>query len=531
MILLVVDDDRYVLEDIKKSLDYTSLGISEIYSALNICEAKDLLNNHSVDIVISDIDMPGGNGLELLSYIKNAFPKIQTFFITCHADFNFAKQAIHLGCLDYLLKPLDYKEVENIIKTAIARIEENQENDNLKAIQSHWFKHQPRLIEQFWKDIINRKIPLSQEFLEREADRRNIPFQTNVTFIPIMICIQYDEYVLTIEEASIISFGIQNIGEEFLTNWGEFGHFFEITARTILGMFPIHENSIAVFQQNINSKLAEYVSICHNYLSANISCYVGSPILIFELPDMFAKLYSLNENNVAYFNQVFYLKHPAHSTAAAPGIDMLPWSTFIKKGYYSQVSSEIHQLFEDMVANKTIDYKFCIHFQQDFLQLIYMILRENGISAHLILEDKDVLKLYKDAAHSYKRLLNWIDAVLFKIGKNFTEMDKTALQLQRAISFMIDNFDKDISREEVANHVYLNPDYLDRLFKKHYQVSVSKYILMERMKLAKQLLVETKLSIGEIGAQLGYNNLSNFSRAFKKVLGKNPAEYRKNTPD
>jgi len=125
-------------------------------------------------------------------------------------------------------------------------------------------------------------------------------------------------------------------------------------------------------------------------------------------------------------------------------------------------------------------------------------------------------------------LLNWIDAVLQKVGGYFIEMDKTELQLQRVIGYIMDNLQKDISREEVANHVFLNPDYLDRLFKKQYNMSVSKYILQERMKLAKQLLAETNLSISTIGTQLGYNNLSNFSSAFKKIVKQNPAEFRKN---
>ena len=527
MNLLIVDDDRYVLEDITGSLDFSSLGIVRVYTALNINQAKELLELHSIDIVISDIDMPGGNGLELLSHIKLKFPEIQTFFITCHADFNFAKQAIHLGCLDYLLKPLDYEEVANIIRLAISRLEEKSENENLKAIQSHWFKHQPRLIEQFWKDIIYRRIPLNKDSLLWEADRRNIPFHIDVKFLPLLLCIQYSEELLSLEETSIISFGIQNIGEEFLTNGGEFGHFFELNPRTVLGMFPLPEYSLATAQDAITSKLSEFVSHCHSYLSCNVSCYAGTPILIFELPDMIDRLNAMNENNVAYFNQVNYLNSPIPDMNVSPAIDMSSWSTFIKKGYANQISIDIHQLFETMVTAKTMNYNFCIQFQQNFLQIIYQVLRENGLGMNYILEDEEILSLYKDATRSYKRLLNWIDAILLKVGSNFSELDKTDLQIQRAVGYIKDNLQQDITREEVASHVFLNPDYLDRLFKKQYQTSVSKYILMERMKLAKQLLMDTKLSIGDIGAQLGYNNLSNFSSAFKKVVGKNPAEFRK----
>lgn len=528
MKLLIVDDDCYVLEDIKESLDFIMLGISEVYTSLNIHQAMDILSKQTIDIVISDIDMPGGNGLELLSYIRTNFPKIQTFFITCHADFNFAKQAIRLGCLDYMLKPLDYKEIETIIRTAISNIETERKSEDLKTYQNYWFKHQPRLIEQFWKDIINRKIPLSKDFLEREADHRNIPFQADVEFLPILVCIQYPDNILTVEETSILSFGIKNIGEEFLTKWGELGHFFEISQRNILGMFPLPKDSIEASQEAIFSKLQEYVSLCHNYLFGNISCYVGTPIIVADLPGIVEKLRNLNDTNMAYFNHVFYISKISHDTFTSPHVDMSSWIPFIKKGYSKRVSAEIHQLFDAMIANKTMTYNFCMEFQQDFLQVIYQILRENGMKAHLILEDEKILTLFKDSAHSSQLLLNWIDAVLQKVGGYFIEMDKTELQLQRAIGYIMDNLQKDISREEVASHVFLNPDYLDRLFKKQYNMSVSKYILQDRMKLAKQLLAETNLSISTIGTQLGYNNLSNFSSAFKKIVKQNPAEFRKN---
>lgn len=75
--------------------------------------------------------------------------------------------------------------------------------------------------------------------------------------------------------------------------------------------------------------------------------------------------------------------------------------------------------------------------------------------------------------------------------------------------------------------MYLNPDYLDRFFKKETGMSVSRFIQMERVKMAKDLLNQEELSVGEIAVKCGYTNLSNFSAMFKRETGKNPIDYRK----
>jgi two-component system response regulator YesN len=98
--------------------------------------------------------------------------------------------------------------------------------------------------------------------------------------------------------------------------------------------------------------------------------------------------------------------------------------------------------------------------------------------------------------------------------------------VERVMDFIKLHMAEDLSREDIANHVFLNPDYLTRIFKKETGMAVSDYLLHERLKLAQELLAKTDMPISSVASHIGYSNFSHFSRMFKKHTTLNPNEYR-----
>lgn len=88
------------------------------------------------------------------------------------------------------------------------------------------------------------------------------------------------------------------------------------------------------------------------------------------------------------------------------------------------------------------------------------------------------------------------------------------------------NIDKDLSRAEIADAIYLNPEYLSRLFKKETGASLNDYIVTEKMRAAQSLLSDTNIPVSLIATKVGYSNFSYFSQVFKKYTGMSPVEYR-----
>ena len=129
--LLIVDDEIQAVRSVRDGIDWHKIGIDKVFSAYNIRQAKKILNESNVDIIICDIEMPQGNGVELLTWVKEKFPHIKSLFITCHADFEYAKSAINLNVANYLLKPLHFNELEQALEKIAEQIIEDKKTDQL----------------------------------------------------------------------------------------------------------------------------------------------------------------------------------------------------------------------------------------------------------------------------------------------------------------------------------------------------------------------------------------------------------------
>ena len=96
MNLLIVNDEQLIAETMKKDMDWASYGISEVYTAYDTEAARACIAEHPVDILLCDIEMPGENGLGLLRWVREQEKEIECIFLTCHAKFAYAQEAISL---------------------------------------------------------------------------------------------------------------------------------------------------------------------------------------------------------------------------------------------------------------------------------------------------------------------------------------------------------------------------------------------------------------------------------------------------
>lgn len=121
MNILIVDDDSYVLELICKKIDWSSLGINEIYTASSAKQAKEIILEQNIHILLTDIEMPGESGLELLEWVRSRNIRLEAMFLTSYAEFEYAKKAIELKSLEYYLKPVDEHSLSKGIASSVKR--------------------------------------------------------------------------------------------------------------------------------------------------------------------------------------------------------------------------------------------------------------------------------------------------------------------------------------------------------------------------------------------------------------------------
>ena len=118
MNVLIVDDQQAVIDSLKKEVRWDQIPVEKVYTALSAREARMALRNFDVDVLLTDIEMPEEDGLSLFRWMRENCPHVVGIFLTAHADFHYAQEAIHMGGFDYILQPFKGEEVEAALRKA-----------------------------------------------------------------------------------------------------------------------------------------------------------------------------------------------------------------------------------------------------------------------------------------------------------------------------------------------------------------------------------------------------------------------------
>ena len=135
MNVCLVDDQRAVVDSLKNGIHWEKLPVDKVYTACSAREAKLILKNFPVDVLLSDIEMPEEDGISLCLWAKQEIEDIECIFLTSHADFEYAREAIRLGSFDYILQPVRYEDVEKVLFRVWERVCEKQKMQKMMYSQ------------------------------------------------------------------------------------------------------------------------------------------------------------------------------------------------------------------------------------------------------------------------------------------------------------------------------------------------------------------------------------------------------------
>ena len=118
MRILVVDDEYFAVQGILNGVNWDVLPYEEILQAGSYGQAVELLTPKPVDVVLCDIEMPDESGLELIAWVNEHWPETECIILSCHDEFDYARQAVSLNCLEYALKPVRYDRLTQMLRHA-----------------------------------------------------------------------------------------------------------------------------------------------------------------------------------------------------------------------------------------------------------------------------------------------------------------------------------------------------------------------------------------------------------------------------
>lgn len=530
MKILIVDDEYLILNELKNNINWTELGIEKILTAQSIVQAKNIISQNDIEIILCDIELPEGSGLDLLAWVKDNHPNIETLILTCHADFSYAKQAVNLGCHDYILKPVQYHELEAAISKAIKKINAEVKLQEHYNYGDYWLKHLPLMIERFWFHIVNQSIAPNITAIVEAAEVRNIPFSAEMKFLPLVIENRRWHQPMDLLNQKIMEFAMKNVAGETIYIQGETGLIFDYDRNLYIAI--LSEPKDSVFElETLHQSCAFFIESCNQYLGCDLNCYIGEFAYANVISDMVSQLLEMQRDNVAHDNCILYLNASYNKITPARNLtpDLKFWEILLSDGYHEKVIDESIKYLGRLLQTSSVDAPSLRQFDFEFMQMIYSVMKRNNIDYHELLGDKEAVRLHGEALQSIKSMETWISYILEKIQSHLQDInDQGAGAITKEVVRIVKKeIYQNISRNDIADMVHLNPDYLDRIFKKETGISVTRFIVGEKINIAKRLLAETELPVTILATKLGYTNISHFSSVFKKSTGLNPVDYRK----
>lgn len=524
--ILIVDDEVHAIRGIEAGVKWGELGITSIHTAHNLRQAQEVFQNHKVDLLLSDIDMPRGSGIDLLRWVRENYPSTEAVFLTCHSDFSYAKQAIQLKSLNYLLKPVDYHELEEVLKSALEKIKNDREINMVEESYLHLQKiHSSIMKERFWLDLLNQVVPSSLDKIQDHMKYHKVTFPEKTTFLPCLIHVQRWKDGLTVQEERILETAFKNAVEEKFSKNNVNAPVVSLATGYLLVIFPLETPvDSAELKTNCDLFIAEF----SRYFSCNLCCYLGKQVPIHKLVTMVDKLKELDRNNVTLTNKTIEFKGVNGKICTIPKIPSDAWTGVLKSGPKEKILNEIQEYFESWHNHGGITAQSLHLFYQDYLQMLFYVLQVKGLQANQVFTQNLLTDRPEKVFRSLNSLHEWVLYITEVAMNQLHSPQEGGSVVDRVKQFIKENIgSQKMSREDIANHVYLNPDYLTRVFKKQTGLSISDYLQQERLEYAKKLLIETNQSVSDIALEAGYSNFSYFSTIFKKATTLNPLEFRK----
>lgn len=527
MHVLLVDDDYFVVTALEKKIDWAALGIEQVYTAHNVAQARDILMNHSIQILISDIEMPQGSGLELLAWIREERYSVQAILLTNYADFNYAQKAIELRSFEYFLKPIQFDKLMLIISKAVERAREQQRQE--QAIQEgyYWQRNQAKMREHFWHKLIHGSVSsaLRPEEIARAVGEQHLPYGMDDLIQPLLLNLFPFAGSMGLEEKNLFDFALLNVAYELFRHSG-------FTVETVLEYSAY--NWIAVLKWDGEPDAPALDELCGSFLvQANRSlkcdacCIVGIPAALESVSGGIRRLLQLNEGFATRRNQIFYAEHgsaPADEAYVPPDLALLEAHLEHNRpdAFLTDTTAYLNRLsHRQHVATSALSL-----FRLDMMQLVYAFLKSKSIQAHQLYQGRTNERLLARSLNSIEDMEAYLQ-YLVQTAMSYRDFAGQPTTVAEEIKqYIHSHCGEDLTRLSLADVFYLHPDYLARLFKKETGVSLGTYIIGARIEEAKKWLKTTQLSVFAVANKVGYANYSYFAKIFKQEVGMTPSEYK-----
>ena len=501
--ILLADDEGIMLESLKSIISSNYGNECEIHTAKTGRAVVEEAEKYPPDICFMDIQMPGLSGIQAIREIQKFNRSVVFVIITAYDKFNYAKEAVNLGVMEFLTKPVNKKVILETCSKAMDQVDSTRQkrSDDLKIREKL-----ETVVPMIESGYINN-ILLQDDFQT---------YQDN-----------YKE-LLDIQEASVKA-------NKFYSTFREIAQgFFECLVGPIMGnrivILVPYRNPKESYEERVEvvTRTRNMVHKLESRIDSKFRCGIGR---VKEMGSTMKE--SFKEAMIALRESTSHVIHIEDVPAA--------------QKYDGEYPRDLERRYEKRVMDK--DVAGALSCAEEFTRWME---KQPGVD----LEDMriKILELVmgvekkaffagtvKYAISCRRNYIHELQACTDMEGMKKWFLDKTSeicsnmesarekeavSIIEKAKSYIRDNYKKDISLDEVSREVDISPYYFSKLFKQETGGNFIEYLTEVRLRNARELLKDSGLSIKEICAESGYSDPNYFSRIFKKYEGVTPSEFR-----
>ncbi|SHJ98987.1 response regulator [Paramaledivibacter caminithermalis] len=506
--LMIAEDEALERKALKFLVEkFYKDEINIISEAFNGIDAVEKAIKHKPDIILMDISMPIMDGLKAASLIRKQLVNTEFIILTAYSYFEYAKEAIKLGMNDYLLKPVSDEEFCNSINKLLKKIYKRREE-------------------------VNRFLELKKQQLE---------------LVPLL---EKEIIIKTI-------YGVELPYKEYLD---------------YLKMLKINSKyfTCLIFKGNktkdFNGKIEATIKNKLKFKISHVISYIYLNEIVFILFDDKLMTKTNDDELSSLLVEIENSIRDAFNIDVCVGVSRVFDSTSKLHLAYNEAkqsssrngdrNEEIHlysyekeQIIFKKIANEDLDGALNV-FEEIFNSIINnsesfdVGVIKKKLKEFLLVLNRNIVCFWGDDFRIFKmseveeyigstnnlmEISSYIKDLIKEIITNISEnkKDRGVIIAEEVKAYINDNYMRNISLDEVADHIKLSSYYLCKIFKKVEKINFKDYLIKIRMEEAKKMLRQGDKSIKEIAFEVGYTDPNYFSRAFKKYVGKSATEYSK----
>lgn len=510
--ILIVDDEFLVRLGLKTTIDWKKHGYQVVGEASNGQEALKMVDTLKPDIILVDIKMPSMDGLEFIAHVRKITEHVSFIILTNYESFQYAKQAMQLGVSQYLLKSEINAEV---LLEALESVCQGHEEKANRSHNGEWerMKYLSRNLSkgQINRSIAPERLEIPEEGMFPEENYVVVKYYCNISTMTEQSINMLSKTMISLVESEYPGLTYcENLFQlhYYMTIIFPCGKEEDIYARIIDKSQMMARKIKYYFDTVIRGGISEkrgdsdIPSLLNQAEDARRRCFFGTePFIVFD----------------SGFQG--YLKKMERVHVSGTKL-----SQMLSAGDVEEICAYVHDIFQ--VLRRQMNYSNVKHAFFDFLSSAKTYLEKlDEETSHILAKRFDYDNW--DALTSVDEAEKYLcDAFEMLIQRNSENGSEYSISIRKSISFIEENYEKNITLQDVADYVSISKNYLSMLFKQETGINFVAYLNHYRIEKAKQLLTTTNMKIYEIADSIGFYSPYYFSKVFKEQTKMQCKEYR-----